>query len=114
MYAGPVAMLGLGLLGLGALWVLHRLTTVWAAPIESLPFQSGFLPQEHALSRFHARWYLATLVFLPFDVEMLFMYPWTLVVAQVGTTAVVEMLVFLAALFVAVFWAWRQGALRWV
>ena len=56
----------------------------------------------------------ATLLFLAFDVEMLFMYPWAVVVAQIGATAVVEMFLFLAALFVAVVWAWREGALRWV
>ena len=65
-----------------------------------LPFQSGWLPQEHALSRYHVRWYAATLVFLAFDVEMLFMYPWAVVVAELGVSAIVEMFVFLAALFV--------------
>ncbi len=54
-----------------------------------------------------------TLLFLAFDVEMLFMYPWAVVVARVGTGAVVEMFVFLGVLMVAVVWAWREGALRW-
>ena len=53
------------------------------------------------------------MVFLAFDVEMLFMYPWAVVVAELGVSAIVEMFVFLAALFVAVVWAWREGALRW-
>ena len=66
------------------------------------------------MSRYHVRWYLATLVFLAFDVEMLFMYPWAVVVVEMGTSAVIEMFVFLAALLVAVVWAWREGALRWV
>ena len=87
---------------------------VEAEPLLVLPFQSGWPPEEHALSRYHVRWYLATLLFLAFDVEMLFMYPWAVVVAQMGTTAIVEMFLFLAALFIAVFWAWREGALRWV
>jgi len=78
-----------------------------------LPFQSGWLPQEHALSRYHVRWYAATLVFLAFDVEMLFMYPWAVVVAELGVSAIVEMFAFLAALFAAVVWAWREGVLRW-
>ena len=60
------------------------------------------------------RWYLPTLLFLAFDVEMLFMYPWAVVVADLGAGAVVEMFVFLGALLVAVAWAWREGALRWV
>jgi len=96
------------------LYALHRVAAVWPDPLHVLPFESGWAPEQHALSRYHVRWYLATLLFLAFDVEMLFMYPWAVVVAQVGATAVVEMFLFLAALFVAVLWAWREGALRWV
>ncbi|HEX2896229.1 MAG TPA: NADH-quinone oxidoreductase subunit A [Marmoricola sp.] len=90
------------------------MTTLAAQVQEALPFQSGWPPAQHALSRFHARWYPLTLVFLAFDVEMLFMYPWSLVVASVGASAVIEMFVFLGALLLAVLWAWREGALRWV
>ena len=78
-----------------------------------LPFESGVAPQQHAVSRFHVRWYAATLLFLAFDMEMVFMYPWAVVVADVGATAVVEMFGFLAVLFVGVVYAWREGALRW-
>ncbi len=89
------------------------MTAVSFEPLVSLPFQSGWRPHEHALSRFHARWYLATLVFLAFDVEMLFMYPWAVVVADMGASAVTEMFAFLGALVLAAVWAWREGALRW-
>jgi len=53
-------------------------------------------------------------LFLAFDVEMLFMYPWAVIVARAGPSAVVEMFAFLGVLLVAVVWAWREGALRWV
>lgn len=114
MYAGLASTLLASLAGVAGMYGLHRLTAVRPAALTSLPFQSGWRPEEHALSRYHVRWYPATLVFLAFDVEMLFMYPWAMVVAQMGTTAIVEMFLFLAALFVAVAWAWREGALRWV
>lgn len=114
MYAGVWSMLSVALLGIIALYLLHRLTSIAAEPIASLPYQSGWLPEQHALSRYHVRWYLATLLFLAFDVEMLFMYPWAVVVGQLGVAAVIEMFLFLAALLVAVVWAWREGALRWV
>lgn len=52
-------------------------------------------------------------VFLAFDVEMLFMYPWAVVVIEKGLSAVVEMFLFLGALLVAVAWARREGAFRW-
>ncbi|MFE9100552.1 NADH-quinone oxidoreductase subunit A [Actinomadura geliboluensis] len=80
---------------------------------ESGPFLSGARPAEHALSRYHVRWYTVSMVFLAFDMEMVFMYPWALVVASVGVKAVVEMFVFLALLLVGVLYAWREGALRW-
>jgi NADH:ubiquinone oxidoreductase subunit 3 (subunit A) len=93
--------------------LLHRLTAVRAGPLLAGPFLSGFRPDEHALSRFHARWYALTLLFLAFDVEMLFMYPWALVVAEKGMAAVVEMFLFLGLLMCGVGYAWREGALRW-
>ncbi|MGW4792673.1 NADH-quinone oxidoreductase subunit A [Nonomuraea sp. NPDC004297] len=77
------------------------------------PFLSGAWPREHAMSRFHVRWYAVTLVFLAFDMEMVFMYPWAVVVAEVGAMAVVEMFAFLGLLLVGVLYAWREGAFRW-
>ena len=82
MYAGVAWMLVLAVAGLAGTYGLHRFTAISPTPLTSLPFQSGWAPEEHALSRYHVRWYLATLVFLAFDVEMLFMYPWALVVRK--------------------------------
>ncbi|OFE17192.1 NADH-quinone oxidoreductase subunit I [Humibacillus sp. DSM 29435] len=113
MYVAPLVVIVVAAVSLTGLWGLHRMTAVSPEPLKVLPFQSGWCPQEHALSRYHARWYLATLVFLAFDVEMLFMYPWAVVVADVGASAVIEMFLFLGALLLAVVWAWREGALRW-
>lgn len=114
MNTGAVWMVSMAVTGVLMLYGLHRFTALLPNALSVLPFQSGWRPQEHALSRYHVRWYLATLVFLAFDVEMLFMYPWALVVAKMGVAAIVEMFLFLAALLVAVVWAWREGALRWV
>ncbi|KAA1249347.1 NADH-quinone oxidoreductase subunit A [Mycobacterium simiae] len=114
MYVGVVWTLLVAVSGVTIVYGLHRFTAISPGALTVLPFQSGWPPQEHALSRYHVRWYLATLVFLAFDVEMLFMYPWAVVVAKLGAGAVAEMFVFLAALLVAVVWAWREGALRWV
>ena len=78
-----------------------------------MPFESGMLPQQHAVSRHHARWYAITILFLAFDMEMIFMYPWAVVLADMGVGAVVEMFGFLAVLLVGVVYVWREGALRW-
>ena len=113
MYAGVLYLGLIALAAVGGVRLLHRLTSE-ADVLDALPFLSGWRPEQHALSRFHVRWYLATLIFLAFDVEMLFMYPWAVVVAELGAIAVWEMFLFLGALFVAVVWAWREGAFRWV
>ncbi|GAA4302546.1 NADH-quinone oxidoreductase subunit A [Actinomadura sp. NPDC048955] len=81
---------------------------------ESGPFLSGARPAEHAVSRYHVRWYTVSMVFLAFDMEMVFMFPWALVVASIGVKAVVEMFTFLALLLVGVLYAWREGVFRWV
>lgn len=114
MYAGVAGMALVAALVVAGLYLAHRAFAIESSPLEGLPFQSGWRPAEHALSRYHVRWYPATLLFLAFDVEMLFMYPWAVVVAELGATAIVEMFVFLGGVFVAVLWAWREGALRWV
>lgn len=102
---------GVGLVGL--LYAAHLALTAQRRPVVVEPFLSGHVPTEHAVSRYHARWYPVSLLFLAFDMEMAFMYPWVRVVVQIGSKAVVEMFVFLALLLVGVVYAWRQGALRW-
>ena len=82
-------------------------------PVVVDPYLAGHPMAEHAVSRYHPRWYAATIVFLAFDMEMAFMFPWTLVVADMGAVAVLEMFGFLAILLVGVVYAWREGAFRW-
>ena len=112
-YAGALTLLVLAAAAIVAIYAVGALTSVRRDPLCAAPFTGGALPSEHPLSRYHARWYAMTLVFLAFDLEMLFMYPWALVVAQVGPSAVIEMFGFLAMLLVGVVYAWREGAFRW-
>ncbi|QYJ05433.1 NADH-quinone oxidoreductase subunit A [Nocardioides panacisoli] len=108
-----VALVAMSALGVLTLWVLHRAVAPAPTALTVLPQASGRVPAQHALSRYHARWYAASVVFLAFDVEMLFMYPWAVVVTDLGVGAVVEMFAFLAVLLAAVAWARREGAFRW-
>jgi NADH-quinone oxidoreductase subunit A len=89
----------LGVLAAGIM-AIYALALVHAPPgtADGGPFLSGHRPQEHAVSRFHVRWYAVTMVFLAFDMEMAFMFPWALVVGAVGPKAVMEMFAFLALL----------------
>jgi len=77
------------------------------------PYLGGEAPRQHAMSRFHVRWYAVALLFLAFDMEMVFMYPWAVVVADIGLMALIEMGMFLLILLLGVLYAWREGALRW-
>ncbi len=112
-YLGALTLLLLAVAAVAGLYAGSLLFSVHRDPLRAAPFSGGLLPAEHPLSRFHARWYAMTLVFLAFDLEMLFMYPWALVVGQVGVSAVVEMFGFLTLLLVGVVYAWREGAFRW-
>lgn len=111
---GPALVLGV----LSVVLVVGVYGLSWAvrlrrAPVIVEPFLSGAAVTEHAVSRYHVRWYTVTLLFLAFDMEMVFMYPWVLVVADKGAPAVVEMFAFLSVLVAAVVYAWREGAFRW-
>ncbi|WP_240134539.1 NADH-quinone oxidoreductase subunit A [Streptomyces sp. MUM 178J] len=113
-----LALLGLTVLAVGLLYGAARLLRgaagpYVAQPYVAQPFGSGLEPAEHAVSRFHMRWYAVTMLFLAFDMEMVFMYPWVRVISAMGPGAVIEMFVFLAVLVAGVVYAWREGALRW-
>lgn len=110
---GMLFLAALSAVLVAALYGASRLTAPGRGALEVLPFESGMLPQQHAVSRYHARWYAVTILFLAFDMEMVFMYPWAVVVAQMGPAAVVEMFGFLLVLLVGVTYVWREGALRW-
>ena len=112
-FTAVLALLVLVLLVCGALYAMSWLAGVARSPLEAAPFTGGLPPAEHAFSRFHVRWYTITMLFLAFDMEMIFMYPWTLVITAVGEGSVIEMFTFLAILLAGVAYAWREGALRW-
>ena len=108
-----LSLLGLVVAGVAGLYALSSVIRSARGDASVLPFESGLLPEQHAVSRYHARWYAITVLFLAFDMEMIFMYPWAVVVADMGATAVIEMFGFLAVLLVGVTYVWREGALRW-
>ena len=87
----------------------HRPVT---AP-EKVPFTGGEPPATHALSRYHARYYPMALVFIAFDMEMVFMYPWAVVFLREGLIAFVEMGMFIGILLLGVLYAWRERAFAW-
>ncbi|MHB1873748.1 MAG: NADH-quinone oxidoreductase subunit A [Streptosporangiaceae bacterium] len=111
-FTAVLALLGVVVV-LAGVYAAAQLLEVARPGPPAVPFAGGFEPEEHAVSRFHVRWYVLTMIFLAFDMEMIFMYPWTLVISAVGPSAVTEMFAFLAVLLAGVAYAWREGALRW-
>ncbi len=112
-YTNALVLLALACSAVAGLYVLSLLLAVSRSPLVVAPWNGGDLTSEHALHRYHARWYAMSLVFLAFDLEMLFMYPWAVIVVEVGASAVIEMFGFLTLLLAGVVYAWREGAFRW-
>ncbi len=81
-------------------------------PGKDVPAMAGQLSREPVWVRYHARYYGYALLFLAFDMEMAYMYPWAVVYKQVGLVALLDMGVFLAILFLGLLYGWSQGALR--
>jgi len=79
---------------------------------KDVPATAGQLSRDPVWVRYHARYYGYALLFLAFDMEMAFMYPWAVVYKQVGLVALLDMGVFLAILFLGLLYGWSQGALR--
>ena len=106
--AGAAVLVTAGLLLLGERWSPHRVT----AP-QRVPVLGGAEPETHAWSRFHVRYYPMTLLFIAFEMEMMFMYPWAVVYVEEGGKALAEMGMFLGILSVGIVYAWRERAFRW-
>ncbi len=81
-------------------------------PGKDVPATGGLLSRDPVWVRYHARYYGYALLFLCFDMEMAYMYPWAVVYKQVGLVALLDMGVFLAILFLGLLYGWSQGALR--
>ncbi|MBW4468177.1 MAG: NAD(P)H-quinone oxidoreductase subunit 3 [Pegethrix bostrychoides GSE-TBD4-15B] len=79
----------------------------------ALTYESGMEPIGGAWIQFNIRYYMFALVFVVFDVETVFLYPWAVAFNQLGLLAFVEALIFIGILVVALVYAWRKGALEW-
>lgn len=79
---------------------------------KDVPATAGKLHRDPVWARYHVRYYGYALLFLAFDMEMAFMYPWAVVYKELGLVALLDMGVFLAILFLGLLYGWSQGALR--
>lgn len=78
-----------------------------------ITYESGITPFMDAHQKFSIRYYLIAMLFLIFDIEAVFLYPWAVAYNKIGLYGFVEMIIFIAILLVGYFYAWRKGALEW-
>jgi len=77
------------------------------------PYESGMEPVGTARERFSIQFYLVAMLFLLFDVEVIFLFPWAVVYRDLGLFGFVEMLVFIAVILAGFLYVWKKGALEW-
>src|SRR5258708_36255507 len=77
------------------------------------PYESGIIPEDTAVRRISVRFYLTAMLFIIFDVEAIFFYPWAVLLHQLRWYGLIEMFVFIAILAVALAHIWRKGGREW-
>ena len=81
--------------------------------VKDMPYESGIVPTGDARHRFSVKFYLVGMLFILFDIEAIFLYPWAVVYRELKMFAFVEMLVFIVLIFCGFFYIWKKGALDW-
>ncbi len=106
------AILGILLVG-GALMANRILAPRQAERTKSLTYECGMLPIGRSRTQVHFRYYLFAILFLIFDIEAVFLFPWAVTFVDIGKAAFYEMLVFIVILGFGLLYAWKKGVLQW-
>lgn len=111
---GLLLGLSLGVVGLvlSLFFLIRAIGRTQPEPGKDIPATAGKLSRDSVWMRYHAHYYGYALLFLAFDMEMAYMYPWAVVYKQEGLVALLDMGVFLTILFLGLLYGWSQGALR--
>lgn len=80
---------------------------------KAVTYECGMLPIGRARTQVHFRYYLFAILFLIFDIEAVFLFPWAVTFVQIGEQAFYEMIAFIAILAFGLLYAWKKGVLRW-
>ena len=83
-------------------------------PQKGQPYECGIPTQTSPWHQFNVGYYLFALLFLIFDVELIFLYPWAVVVKKIGIAALIEVAIFIFILFLGFLYAHKKGALKWM
>jgi NADH-quinone oxidoreductase subunit A len=81
--------------------------------VKDTPYECGIVPTGSARERFSVKFYLVAMVFILFDIEAIFLYPWAMVYRELKMFAFVEMFLFIVLILAGFFYIWKKGALDW-
>jgi NADH-quinone oxidoreductase subunit A len=93
--------------------ISHLLSPKSTNPNKGEPYECGVVAKNDARAPFNVHYYLVAVLFVLFDLEAVFVYPWAITLRDLGTPALVEMFVFIAILLVGYFYAWKKGVFEW-
>ena len=99
--------------GVATLFLSSLVQPKYPEPEKLSTYECGSEPFSDARMPFPVRYYIFAMLFVIFDIEVIFLYPWAVVFTKVGVIGLIEMLVFIALFLVAYVYAWRKGALEW-
>jgi NADH:ubiquinone oxidoreductase subunit 3 (subunit A) len=115
---GPLSLIVLiaaaVLFSAGGIYVSKILVKGSTNPQKGQAYECGIPTDTSPWHQFNIGYYLFALLFLVFDVELIFMYPWAVVVKKVGMMALVEIVIFISILFLGFLYAHKKGALKWM
>ena len=83
------------------------------SPLKDTPYESGMAPVGSARERFSVKFYLVGMIFILFDIEAVFLYPWAVVYRQLKLFGFFEMAIFIVLILIGFFYVWKKGALDW-
>ena len=95
------------------LWFSWAIAPSRYSKVKLEPYECGIEPATDARDRYSVRYYLVAMLFVIFDIETVFLYPWAVIMDELLLFGLVEMMVFLGILIVGYAYAWRTGALEW-
>ena len=81
--------------------------------VKDMPYESGIVPTGDARQRFSVKFYLVAMLFIVFDIEAIFLYPWAVVYRELLMPGFIEMLIFIILILSGFFYIWKKGALDW-
>jgi len=113
-YTGILMMLVVGVIFGGGVIVVSRLTGRREDSREKLmAYECGIDPEGDARGRYSIKFYIVAVLFIVFDIEVIFLYPWAVIYRDLGIYGLVEMVIFIGILLIGFIYIWRKGALEW-